>query len=88
MNCLRINYNERIPLYGLLDQGILYPPKWAKYISWHCLTEHERSWFEKKYSSVEDIIQAQCCEWELNILRKLQTERDAEIFYINRLHDQ
>ena len=88
MDCLAINYNERIPLYGLLGQGIVYPPKWATYISWHFLTEHERLWFENNYSSVEDIIQAQCCDWELNILRKLQTERDAEIFYISKHHDQ
>ena len=74
------NCFQRMPLFWLLGSGIVVPPTWAKSVSWHHLTECERIWFDSKYQSVEQIAGATCEEWELNILRKLQTERDAERF--------
>ena len=74
------NCFERVPLHWLLGRGIVDPPIWAKLVSWHHLTKCERIWFDGKYPSVEQIVGAKCQEWELNILRKLQTERDAERF--------
>ena len=74
------NRFERVPLYWLLDRRIIMPPIWARLVSWHNLTECERNWFDDKYPSAQEIAHAKCEEWELNILRKLQTERDTERF--------
>ena len=71
---------ERVPVHWLLGTHIVNPPIWAKFVSWQHLTDFERAWFNQNYSSDKENMYLKCEEWELNIIRKLQTERDAEKF--------
>ena len=70
--------HERLPIYWLLEKGIVNPPQWAKLVSWKRLTKCERCWFNMQYPSLETTDNVVCNQWELNIIQKIINERENE----------
>ena len=78
------NRGLSVPLPCFIGLGIEEAPMYAKDVCWEGLEEWEREWFNRRFVGVSDFYGIKRYEWEMSLIRKLMTERDA----IEFVHDR